>query len=128
MKLEHFAINVKDPIATADWYVKNLGMTIVKQLEESPHMTFLADDSGKMMIEIYSNPDAAIPDYQKQNPLIMHLAFVSDDPSEDSARLQAAGAVELSSQEFEDGSHLIMMRDPWGLPIQLCKRGTPMLK
>lgn len=128
MKLEHFAVNVKDPIAMADWYVKNLGMTIVKQLDESPYMTFLADDSGKMMIEIYSNPGAAIPEYQKQDPLIMHLAFVSDDPREDSARLQAVGAVELSSQEFEDGSHLIMMRDPWGLSIQLCKRGVPMLK
>jgi hypothetical protein len=23
---------------------------------------------------------------------------------------------------------LVMMRDPWGLAIQLCKRGVPMLK
>jgi hypothetical protein len=29
---------------------------------------------------------------------------------------------------LKDGSHLVMMRDPWGLAIQLCKRGQPMLE
>ena len=27
-----------------------------------------------------------------------------------------------------DGSHLIAMRDPWGLAIQFCERNTPLLK
>ena len=26
-----------------------------------------------------------------------------------------------------DGSRLIMLRDPWGLPLQLCKRSNPLL-
>jgi glyoxylase I family protein len=39
MKIEHFAINVADPIAMADWYVSNMGMTIVRKsqsLSSSP--------------------------------------------------------------------------------------------
>ncbi|UII23423.1 VOC family protein [Fulvivirga ligni] len=128
MKLEHFAVNVKEPLAMADWYVEHMGMTIVKQLKDSPYMTFLADDSGQIMIEIYGNPLAVVPDYANQHPLIVHLAFVSENPDEDSQRLQQAGAIELTNDKMEDGSHLIMMRDPWGLALQLCKRGVPMLK
>ena len=128
MKLEHFALNVKEPVAMKKWYEEHLGMTIVKKQEQSPYMTFLADDSGQIMIEIYNNPLAVVPDYASQHPLIVHLAFVSADPDADSKRLQAAGASEVSNDKLEDGSHLIMMRDPWGLALQLCKRGNPMLK
>ncbi len=128
MKLEHFAINVKEPLAMTQWYVDNLGMTIVRQQEQSPFTTFLADNSGQIMIEIYNNSKAAIPDYAQQHPLIVHLAFVSENPDQDSKRLSAAGATEVTNDLLQDGSHLIMMRDPWGLSIQLCKRGKPMLK
>lgn len=127
MKLEHFALNVKEPLAMTQWYVDNLGMKILRQQEESPHTTFLADKSGQIMIEIYNNPAAAVPEYSNQHPLIVHLAFVSDDPNEDRDRLLKAGAKEVSNDQLADGSHLIMLRDPWGLAIQLCKRGKPML-
>jgi glyoxylase I family protein len=127
MKLEHFALNVKEPLAMTQWYVDNLGMKIVRQQEESPYTTFLADNSGQIMIEIYNNPAAAVPEYSSQHPLIVHLAFVSDDPNEDRDRLLKAGATEVSNDQLADGSHLIMLRDPWGLAIQLCKRGKPML-
>lgn len=127
MKLEHFAVNVEDPVEMATWYVKHLGMVIVKQQENAPFMTFLADDSGQIMIEIYTNPANEVPDYRSMNPLIIHLAFVSDDPAADKIRLVNAGAVAVSDDILEDGSHLVMMRDPWGLAIQLCRRAVPML-
>jgi glyoxylase I family protein len=38
-----------------------------------------------------------------------------------------AGASLADEIRLADGSHLVMLRDPWGLAIQLCKRGTPML-
>lgn len=122
MKIEHFALNVPDPVAMADWYVTNLGMSIVRQQKEPPYMTFLADDSGQMMIEIYRNPAAEVPDYKNQDTLIVHLAFVSVDPKGDKLRLQKAGAREESDDITAAGDHLIMLRDPWGIPIQLCKR------
>ncbi|MFD2033738.1 VOC family protein [Belliella marina] len=128
MKFEHFAINVTQPLEMAEWYVDNLGLKIVKQMEESPYMTFLADDSGMIMLEIYSNPKGAILDFEKQHPLVVHLAFVSENPTEDKEKLLAQGATEVSDDVLEDGSHLVMLRDPWGFSIQFCKRAFPMLK
>jgi len=127
MKLEHFALNVEDPIAMSKWYTKNLGLKVVRQMDKSPFMTFLSDNSGRIMIEIYKNPAVEVPLYRTMNPLLVHIAFVSEAPEEDKSRLLGAGATIESEQHLEDGSHLIMLRDPWGLSIQLCKRGTPML-
>ena len=31
LKFEHFAINVKDPVATAAWYCENLAMKVVRR-------------------------------------------------------------------------------------------------
>lgn len=127
MKLEHFALNVENPPAMAEWYIQHLGLKAVKQLTEPPYMTFLADDSGRVMIEIYCNPADEVPPYRDMNPLLVHLAFVSEDPGLDKARLEKAGASVVSDQQYDDGSHLVMLRDPWGLALQLCKRATPML-
>ncbi|MFD3000692.1 VOC family protein [Pontibacter toksunensis] len=127
MKLEHFALNVEEPLAMADWYVEHLELKVVKQLQDPPYMTFLADNSDRIMIEIYRNPADEVPLYREMNPLLVHLAFVSEDPAHDRARLEKAGASVVSDQQYEDGSHLVMLRDPWGLSLQLCKRSTPML-
>ena len=81
-----------------------------------------------MMIEVYLNPADQVPSYGKMNPLLLHLAFVSNDPDGDRSRLLAAGATLFKDEHLPDGTHLVMMRDPWGLAIQLCKRATPMLR
>lgn len=127
MKLEHFALNIEDPLAMSAWYREHLGLRVVRQLQESPYTTFMADDSGTILLEVYNNPAAAVPDYPNMHPLLVHLAFVSADPAHDARRLQQAGATLLSNQQLEDGSQLVMMRDPWGLAIQFCKRGESML-
>lgn len=127
MKIEHFAINVENPLEMADWYVDHLGMKVVRQDKTEPYMTFLADDSGRVMIEIYKNPVDEVPDYRNMNPLIVHIAYVSENPTKDKDRLVKAGAKVESDDHLDDGSHLVMLRDPWGVCIQLCKRGTPML-
>lgn len=127
MKIEHFAINVEDPVAMSDWYEENMGLEVVKKANEPPYMTFLADDSGRVMIEVYRNPADQVPDYKNMNPLILHLAFVSDDPGKDRRKLEKAGARMVSDETLGDGSHIVMMRDPWGLAIQFCKRSQPML-
>ena len=111
----------------AAWYVENLGMQVVRQMQEAPYTTFLADDSGRIMLEIYRNPANEVPDYRRMNPLLVHLAYVSERPGADKERLMKAGAGFETEMQLEDGSHLVMLRDPWGLALQLCKRGVPML-
>ena len=87
----------------------------------------MADDSNRIMIEIYKNPADEVPPYRTMNPLLVHLTFVSSNPEADKIRLLAAGAALFTDQHLDDGAHLIMLRDSWGLAIQLCKRAKAML-
>jgi catechol 2,3-dioxygenase-like lactoylglutathione lyase family enzyme len=127
MKIEHFALNVADPVAVAAWYTKHLGLKVVRAAKDAARTHFLADSSGTVMLEIYNNPPDQVPPYAKMDPLLLHIAFVSKDPEADKTALLAAGATLVVDQRLDDGSHLVMLRDPWGLAIQLCKRAVPML-
>jgi catechol 2,3-dioxygenase-like lactoylglutathione lyase family enzyme len=127
MKIEHVAFNVADPVAVADWCCKHCGLRIVQHVPHPAQTHFLADFPGSSVIEIYCNPPDQVPDYRNMNPLQFHLALVSADPIADSQRLIAAGAEIIDEIRQPDGTHLIMMRDPWGLPLQLCKRVEPLL-
>ena len=126
MTLEHSALNVPDPVAFAAWYGKHLGMRVVRHLPQANQTHFLSDDRGAM-IEIYRNPAAPVPDYATMHHLELHLAFASADAAADSARLLAAGATHVEDVHPPDGSLLIMLRDPWGLALQVCQRATPIL-
>ena len=121
MKIEHIAFNVADPVAVADWYCKHCGLRIVRQIPHPAQTHFLAD-SDSTVLEIYCNPPDKVPDYRQMNPLLFHLALASTDPVADSKRLISAGASFVEEVTLPDGSHLIMLRDPWGLALQLCKR------
>ena len=128
LNVEHVACNVTDPVAMAAWYVEHLGMRVVRRVQTPPYMHFLADADGRAVIEIYSNPTAdPVPDYAAMHPLRFHLAFAAPAPDAARAELVAAGATFVDEQALADGSRLLMLRDPWGLPLQLCKRTTPLL-
>jgi len=126
MKFEHFALNVPDARAHAQWYVTHLGFKIVRQRDEAPYMHFLADQTGRVVVELYTNPKAPIPDYANQHPLNFHLAVVADDAKAERARLEKAGATLHLEDALPDGSMLVMMRDPWHVALQLCQRTQPM--
>jgi catechol 2,3-dioxygenase-like lactoylglutathione lyase family enzyme len=126
MKFEHFALNVPDAAAQARWYVQHLGFKVVRSRADAPYTHFLADETGRVVVELYTNPKAAIPDYGSQHPLIFHFAVVATNAKAESARLQAAGATLFLEEPQPDGSMLIMMRDPWNVALQLCQRTNPM--
>jgi glyoxylase I family protein len=126
MELEHIAFNVADPVAVADWYGTHCGLRVVRHIPQPAQTHFLAD-SARTVIEIYCNPPDQIPDYRNMNPLLFHLALASADPAADAQRLIAAGASWVEELHTPDGSHLVMLRDPWGLALQLCRRTRPLL-
>ena len=127
LNVEHIAWNVSEPAAMAAWYVEHLGMRVVRRLDTPPYIHFLADANGRVVIEIYSNPVDPVPDYASMHPLRFHLAFAATEPDAARAALVAAGATFVDEQSLADGSRLLMLRDPWGLALQLCKRATPLL-
>ena len=122
MVFEHFAVNVARIDLVVPWYTAHLGLQVAGEQREPPFMTFLSDSSGRVIIEFYHRPDALITDFLAQHPLTFHVAFVSDNAEKDKDRLVRAGASFVEEVRKEDGSHLIMLRDPWGMPLQICQR------
>ena len=128
MKIEHFALQVPDPVAMADWYVKHLGFSVARKGGEPSHARFLKDQSGSVMIEIYRNPKVTPPNYTTMDPLLLHLAFVSEDPAAERDRLvKAGGKVVEDVTTSPAGDQLLMLRDPWGVALQVVKRAERML-
>jgi catechol 2,3-dioxygenase-like lactoylglutathione lyase family enzyme len=127
MKIEHAAWQVADPVAAADWYCEHLGMKVVRAGGPPANGRFLADATGRVLLEIYNNPAVDVPDYAKLNPLHLHLAFVVDDVTATRDRLVAAGAtVHEDVKTIESGDQLLMLRDPWGFALQVLKRAEAM--
>lgn len=127
MHIEHLGLNVSDPIATADWYVRNLRMRVARKSGEPHHPHFLVDAAGRMVVEIYGNAAAPVPDYPALHPLVLHLAFSVADVGRTREALLAAGATaEGEVEKTPAGDDIAMLRDPWGLPIQLVRRAQPL--
>lgn len=123
MKLEHVALNVKQPQEMAAWYAKNLEMKIVRADTTPPYVHFLADKAGQSMIELYNHTKVNIPDYSTVDPLVLHLAFNVGDVEATRDRLVAAGAVPATDiTTYPTGDKMIFLRDPWQITIQLIRR------
>ena len=125
MKVEHIGLNVAQSTAMAEWYCDNLGMKVVRKLSATTF--FIADESGHGIFEIYQNPAAEVPDYAAMDPLILHIAFQTEDIDGDFKRLVAAGATVVAEPADKGGSVLAMLRDPWGIAIQLAARPEPLI-
>ncbi len=128
MVFEHFALNVSNPVEMGNWYVDNLEMKIVRSFDKAPFGRFLADKTGRVVLELYSNSFAKIPEYRNAHSLEFHFAFMVEDAVSLKDKLLKAGATLEEELKLDDGSNIIMLRDPFGVPLQLCKRGIPMMK
>lgn len=128
MRIEHMAFNVADPVAMAGWYGEHVGFRVVRATDGPPHGRFLADDSGAVTLEIYRNEEVDVPPYASVDPLVLHLALLSEDVAADVERLVAAGATLVQPPtETPGGDVVAMLRDPWGLALQLVRRVSPMV-
>ena len=122
MIFEHVALNVKNIQEIKDWYVSNVGLKVVSAQTEAPFMTFFEDSSGRVILELYHRPDEEITNFKSKHPLTFHMEFVSKNAEKDKIRLLDKGASLVEEIKKADGSHLVMLRDPWGMPLQLCQR------
>ncbi len=128
MNIEHFAVNVSEPVAAAAWYVRHLGMRVVRALSEAPFTHFLADGSGRVVVEMYGHTKAAVPDYRALDPLVFHIAFAVADVRGTLERLLAAGATRAGEVVVTPtGDEMTFLRDPWGMALQLVKRAAPLV-
>ena len=124
MKIEHVAIDVPDAEAFIAWWCGNLGFR-----RSAPGSAFIVEESGSMAFEVYRTGETpSAPDYRSMNSMTLHVAFESEDVKADADRLVAAGAV-LEQITLENPAfHMAILRDPWGVPVQLCKRANRLLR
>ena len=128
MNIEHLALNVSDPIAMAAWYGRHLGMRVVRQVDGGPNTRFVADAAGRTVLELYHQTRAPIPDYHSMDPFVFHIAFLTNDVAGERQRLLNAGATSaLDVTTADNGDVMAFLRDPWGVTIQLVKRGQPLM-
>jgi glyoxylase I family protein len=128
MQVEHIAWQVPDPVALAAWYTEHMGFQVVRRGKGPSLAHFLSDESGRVIIEVYNNPAASVPDYTKMSPLHLHLAFAVSDMAGTRDRLVKAGAsVAEEISTTHAGDEIAMLRDPWGFPVQLVKRVEAMI-
>ena len=126
MRIEHFAYIVAEPAKVAAWYVQQFGWRVCRSQEQSPFAHFIADSSGNVMVEIYNNPAAKVPDYRSMDPLVMHIGLECADVNGIRQKLMSAGATDAGGIIVTPaGDRLAMLRDPWGMAIQLCCRKKP---
>lgn len=127
MKIEHLALNVGDPVALAKWYCQNLGFTIIKEMNVLPFAHFIADSSKHIMLEIFCLSDKKLTDYASVDSAVMHLGFSVEDMEAEYNKLVSAGAtIDSEVTVLKNGDKVAMLRDPWGISIQLVQRKVPM--
>jgi catechol 2,3-dioxygenase-like lactoylglutathione lyase family enzyme len=126
---EHLALNVADSPAKARWYKDNLGMIIMREGPAPVSRFFIADGGKNMMFELYQNKDIPVVNFDTVSYQTFHIAFMVNDIKEVKETLIAAGAkMAEDAKQTPSGDTVMMLRDPWGLPIQFVKRVNPMLK
>ena len=61
--------------------------------------------------------------WMAETPAVLHVAFRCDDVAATRERLLAAGASPAGDiADLPGGARIVMLRDPWGLAIQLTDR------
>jgi glyoxylase I family protein len=128
IRFEHIALNVKEPDAVAKWYRDNMGMKIVRSDGKTGGRRFVSDAGGNMMLEFYYYEKAESSNWAAVDNHTLHIAFAVDDVQAVHDKLIAAGAkTDWPIETTPDGDVITIVRDPWGISIQLLKRAEPML-
>jgi glyoxylase I family protein len=121
----HTGLNTDAPKEAAEWYVDNLSMKIARSIP--PKVYFLSDPTGRVILEIYRNDMADNLPFSQIQPLTLHFAFlVSDVPGETDRLLSSGCKVMDDYKRTPAGDEMVILRDPFGLNIQLIRRQNPM--
>ena len=118
--LDHVAITVKDLDKTIDWYVKNMGFSVIRRFENKERGTRIAflEAGGKATLEFFGffDPERAVegPVLKAEETGIKHISFFVDDLEEARRKLEAVG-IEFTTSTPERA----VFKDPNGIVIEM---------
>jgi glyoxylase I family protein len=126
---EHAALNVAEPVKAAEWFVDNFGMKIIRQSGAPTFTTFISDNNENYMIELFHNSTAPVLNLNDVNYNSLHFAFTVNNIELVKEKLIKAGATLAEDiKTTQSGDKVLMLRAPWGQPLQFVLRQKPMLK
>lgn len=118
--IEHIGLCAVDPKILVDWYVRTLGFTIVRALEE--HRTYFIRSTNGGMLEIYpaKHPTDPVDNVHRG---LRHIALSASDADAEITRLRSAGvAVPEETIVITPDMKLAFFRDPEGNLLHLVER------
>jgi uncharacterized glyoxalase superfamily protein PhnB len=128
-RAEHVAFNVSDSRAQAQWHQTHFGMRVKREGGAPTFGMFIADTNEHMMLELYQNSQHPMLDLPKVSYMAVHIASMVPDVALTRKKLLAVGATIAEDMTTTPGGDtVLMLRDPWGLPIQFVKRVESMLE
>ncbi|MGK9369455.1 VOC family protein [Melioribacter sp. Ez-97] len=126
IKFEHIALLLPDAEKAAEWYCSNLDMKIVNKGTGS---IFVTDKAKNIMFEFLINNEVKHLNFKEINALSMHIAFHVRDAEKLKKKLVDSGAsIESDLTLTNSGDKIMILRDPWGVPLQFVERKNPMLR
>ncbi len=125
----HTCYRILDPEKSQDFYVDNLGMKKVGEMDlgsATNHFFAMEEDASSPMLELTHNHDRTEP-YDKGDGYA-HVAFTVDDLEGKVASLKEQGVtVTLEPKTLTADRHdykIAFIEDPDGYKIELVQRGT----
>jgi glyoxylase I family protein len=124
-KIHHVAIICSDYARSKDFYVKVLGLKIVREVYREARQSYKLDlaINDHYQIELFSFNQVPARPSQPEAAGLRHLAFEVDDLEVVIANLAAKGVVTepVRIDEFT-GKRFTFFADPDGLPLELYER------
>lgn len=124
MRIEHIGFLVSEPISIGNWYKEYLNLKIIKSFGNNEEgAVFLKDAKTGTILEFGKFKETLNFNYNELKPLQIHIAIECQDPLELAKKLESAGAMIIGeSPKAEVKNERILVKDPWGITIQLINR------
>ena len=120
-KTHHVAIICSDYARSKAFYVDTLGFSVIREVwreERKDYLTML--QSGDVVLELFTKPDAPARPTQPEALGLRHLAFRVEDAEQAAAWLRERGVeTEPIREDPVNGGRMTFFRDPDGLPLEL---------
>ncbi len=120
-KTHHVAIICSDYARSKAFYVDTLGFSVIREVwreDRGDWLTML--QSGEVVLELFTKPDAPARPTQPEALGLRHLAFRVEDAEQAAAWLRERGVeTEPIREDPVNGGRMTFFRDPDGLPLEL---------
>ena len=120
-KTHHVAIICSDYARSKAFYVNTLGFSVIREVwreDRGDWLTML--QSGEVVLELFTKPDAPDRPTQPEALGLRHLAFRVEDAEQAAAWLRERGVeTEPIREDPVNGGRMTFFRDPDGLPLEL---------